>query len=187
MLVNSTFPGFFINLPIGGIGAILLLFTHVPEVNKKKPFSMSLIREVIPKLDLFGFVLFAPAAIMLLLALQLGSDNSHTWNSSVIIGLLCGAGVLAIIFGIWEHRVGDTAMIPGSLVSKRIVWASLGQAAFLAITLYVSSAFLPIYFQAVKGVGPTMSGVYSLPSILSQLSFIIISGASGTSIMARTL
>jgi hypothetical protein len=36
--------------------------------------------------------------------------------------------------------------------------------------------YLPIYFQAVRGATPTMSGVDLLPSILSQMIFAIVSG-----------
>jgi hypothetical protein len=36
--------------------------------------------------------------------------------------------------------------------------------------------YLPIYFQAVRGASPTMSGVDLLPSILSQMIFAIVSG-----------
>lgn len=36
--------------------------------------------------------------------------------------------------------------------------------------------YLPIYFQAVDGVTPTMSGVYMLPSIIAQLFTAIIVG-----------
>jgi hypothetical protein len=36
---------------------------------------------------------------------------------------------------------------------------------------------LPTYFQAIKGDGPTISGVHLLPSILSQVLFVITSRA----------
>ncbi|KAK9242014.1 hypothetical protein V1506DRAFT_572943 [Lipomyces tetrasporus] len=39
-----------------------------------------------------------------------------------------------------------------------------------------ASYYLPIYFQAVRGVSPLTSGVYLLPSILSQLLFAVGSG-----------
>lgn len=47
---------------------------------------------------------------------------------------------------------------------------------FLLGTVFVASYYFPIYFQAVKGDGPTMSGVDLLPSILSQLVITILSG-----------
>ncbi|KAF2795192.1 efflux pump protein [Melanomma pulvis-pyrius CBS 109.77] len=169
---------FFINLPIGGLVAILLFIIEIPDLTVKEPFSLALVRKVLPELDLFGFSLFAPAAVMFLLAIQFGGDNSHPWNSSVVIGLFCGAGVTAILFVAWEIRRGDRAMIPGPIVRQRIVWSSTGQGAFLMASIFIASYFMPIYFQAVKGVGPTMSGVYLLPSILTSLLFVLVSGAA---------
>ena len=42
--------------------------------------------------------------------------------------------------------------------------------------LTVANYYLPIYFQAVDGVTPTMSGVYMLPSILAQLFSAVFAG-----------
>jgi hypothetical protein len=118
---------------------------------------------------------------MFLLAIQFGGDDTQSWGSSTVIGLFCGAGVTAILFILWEIRRGDRAMIPGSIVKQRIVWASSGFSAFLMASVFVMSYYMPIYFQAVLGVGPTMSGVYLLPSILTGLVFVLVSGAAGTS------
>ena len=90
--------GFYINLPIGGLAIVIFAFIRVPENMKKDPFSLQLIRKVIPELDLTGFVLFVPPAVMLLLALQYGSGNTFAWNSATIIGLFVGAAVSAVIF-----------------------------------------------------------------------------------------
>ncbi|KAI4942276.1 hypothetical protein J4E91_010250 [Alternaria rosae] len=146
---------FYMNLPIGGVAAALIAFVPIPERTKKPRITLSLVRKIIPDLDLLGFALFVPPSVMLLLALQLGSGGKYAWNSSIIIGLFCGAGVCAILFILWERRMGDQAMLPAS------VW-------------------MPTYFQAVKGNGPTDSGVHILPSILSQLLVVIASGAAVT-------
>jgi hypothetical protein len=171
--------GFYINLPIGGLAALFMIFTPIPDVTVKEPFSLNLIRKVIPQIDLIGFTLLAPAVVMLLLALQFGGGGSYPWNSSVIIGLFVGAGVTAIIFAFWERRQGDEAMIPGSIISNRIVWASTGFFLCNMSCTFVSTNYLPLYFQAIQGVGPTLSGVYMLPSILSSLLFVVASGAVG--------
>jgi hypothetical protein len=118
---------------------------------------------------------------MFLLAIQFGGDGTQSWGSSTVIGLFCGAGVTAILFILWEILRGDRAMIPGSIVKQRIVWASSGFSGFLMAGVFVMSYYMPIYFQAVQGVGPTMSGVYLLPSILTGLIFVLVSGAAGTS------
>lgn len=162
---------------LGAVAGAFLAFTRCPEQIAKPPFSRALIRRVIPQLDLMGFAAFAPAAILLLLALQFGSGGTYEWNSSVIIGLFGGAGVAATIFILWEWRAGDVAIIPFSMVKNRIVWASSLQYFALISAIFVGTQYFPIYFQAVKGVGPVLSGVYLLPSILSQIAFVLTSGA----------
>ena len=145
----------------------------------KTPFSLDLLRSRLPALDLLGFVFFAPASVMFLLALQFAGGNEYPWSSPIIIGLFCGAGVMAIVFGLWEANMGDRAMIPWSILRRRTIWCSCGQAVTVMCCVLTASSYIPIYFQAVKGVGPTRSGVMMLPSILSQLTMAIVSGASG--------
>lgn len=127
------------------------------------------------KLDLTGFVLFAPAAIQLLLALEYG-QNQYPWDSATVIGLFCGAGGTFILFLIWEYRQGDKAMIPLSMVAKRNVWSSCLVIMSIFAILLCISYYLPVYFQAIKNESPMMSGVYILPSILSQLAVAVTSG-----------
>ncbi|KAK6212363.1 hypothetical protein LQW54_005316 [Pestalotiopsis sp. IQ-011] len=166
---------FYINLPIGGALGVILMFLTIPDLTIKEPFSLALVRKTIPELDLVGFGLFAPAAIMFLLALQWGG-NAYSWNSSVVIGLFVGAGITAIIFAFWERRRGDRAMIPGPVVSHRVVWISgINGMALMGIIL-TAAQYMPLYFQGVRGEAPAMSGVDMLPSILSQLFGVIISG-----------
>ncbi|KAI0403185.1 major facilitator superfamily transporter [Xylaria palmicola] len=167
---------FYINLPIGAVSALSLFFTHIPDETLKPPFSFALLRSIVPNLDLTGCALFAPATVMFLLALQWGSTD-YGWSSPVVIGLFAGSGATAILFSLWEWRVGETALIPFHLVKRRIVWTSTIQNSFLFITNFVEANYVPIYFQAVKGAGPSLSGVYTLPSILTQLLSIVISGA----------
>ena len=95
------------------------------------------------------------------------------------MGSECGAGVTFIIFLVWEHRVGDEAMFPYSMVRKREVWSSCLVIGFFFGSLLTFSYYLPIYFQAVKGASPTMSGVYILPGILSQMLMAVVSGVLG--------
>ena len=46
----------------------------------------------------------------------------------------------------------------------------------MLIVSQIVNYYLPIYFQAVRGASPTMSGVDLLPSIISQMIFAIVSG-----------
>ncbi|KAI1746389.1 major facilitator superfamily domain-containing protein [Xylaria scruposa] len=171
---------FYINLPLGALVAIPVILIHIPEQRTKDKAS-----RVLPHLhrhlDLVGFALFAPAVVQLLLALQYGGVH-FPWNSSQVIGLFVGAGATFIVWCIWNYHKGDDALIPVSIVKKQVVWTSAINYALVLSTLFGTSYFLPIYFQAVKGVNAILSGVYLLPTILSQLVFAIASGVLVTKI-----
>jgi hypothetical protein len=117
---------------------------------------------------------------MFLLALQFGSGNAYAWDSATIIGLFVGGGLMAIVFIFWERRMGDRAMLPGSLIKQRIVWVSAVYGLCNSCSMITASNWIPTYFQAVRGDTPTLSGVHVLPSILSQLFCVIASGALST-------
>ena len=178
--------GFYMNLPIGGVAAALIAFVPIPERTTKSRITLSLVRKIIPDLDLLGFALFVPPSVMLLLALQLGSGGKYAWSSPVIIGLFCGAAACAALFILWERRMGDQAMLPGQLLKQRIVWTSCVYASCIITCMMTASVWMPTYFQAVKGDGPTDSGVHVLPSILSQLLVVIATGAAGMSLHYQT-
>jgi hypothetical protein len=115
---------------------------------------------------------------MFLLALEWGGTK-YPWNSARVIGLFCGAAGNFVVFLAWEYKRGDTAMIPFGMVKQSIVWSSCVATFFFAGALLISSYYMAIYFQAVRGVSPLLSGVYLLPSIISQMSMAIFSGFLG--------
>lgn len=170
-------PGFYINLPCAALVAPLLVLTPLPGHDSKNYEGQTLLSSL-KRLDLLGFAMFAGAAIQVLLALNWGG-SSYAWNSSTIIGLFCGSGILLIVFAAWEYYMGDDAMIPFSVVSRRVVWASCINYGFFAACSLTSTYYLPMYFQAVRGATPTMSGVDLLPSILGTMIFAMITGVLG--------
>jgi hypothetical protein len=162
-------------LPAGALVAIVLLWIHIPDqiIKEKLPLF-----EMLETLDLIGFALFLPAAIMFFLALEYGGTQL-SWNSPTVIGLFVGAGLTLIIFLVWEQRRGEKAMLPFQMMSKRIVWSSCLMRLFYMGDIIVVSYYLPIYFQTVKGVSPVKSGYYTLPVILIQMILAVVSsGAS---------
>ncbi|KAI1087971.1 MFS general substrate transporter [Rostrohypoxylon terebratum] len=122
----------------------------------KKPDPRQVLKHAFMDFDLSGSVPFAPAAIMLFLALQYGGYQ-FLWDSSQIIGLFCGAGVTFIIWLVWNIHQGDNVIVPPSMVSTRVVWASCFCGFFMGGT----------------------SGVAVLPTILAQMILGIISGGPG--------
>lgn len=115
---------------------------------------------------------------MLLMALQWGGQK-YAWSSATIIGLLCGGMSTLLAFLAWEWYIGENAMIPISMIRKRVVWSSCLVTGFFFGSLLLFSYYLPIYFQTIKGASPTMSGVYMLPGILTQMIAAVVSGVLG--------
>ena len=169
--------GFYINLPCGAIVALLLFFITLPEL-KGKSVEERTVRQSLAQLDLIGFAIFTVTCLQLFLALNWGG-SSYSWNSPTIIGLLCGAGGSLPIFLTWEYYRGDEAMIPFSMIGRRVVWSSCVNYACFSGCLITSTYYLPIYFQSVLNATPTMSGVDLLPSILATLLVAIVTGRLG--------
>lgn len=179
-------PGFYINLPFAALVAPAMWYVRIPTIKAtytvrgQPEAGLSRAKSLLHGLDILGFVLLTAFAIQLLLALQWGG-SAYPWDSSVVIGLLCGAIVTFLMFLFWQHRQGDNAMIPFSIVSQTVVWCGCIVYGFLMAALFLLTYYLPIYFQSVKDASAILSGVYTLPNILSQLGAAILSGVLGES------
>jgi hypothetical protein len=169
---------FYMNLPIGAVAAVAIVLLRIPQQTAKPP-AMSVLRQLHRHLDLIGFVLFAPALVQLLLALQYGG-NRYAWNSSRVIGLFCGSAANFVVWFLWNRHKGDAALLPYTMIGRTAVWASGVYQGLLSAAIYGGIYFLPIYFQAVNAAGPLLSGVYLLPTILPQLVTAASSGLIST-------
>lgn len=133
-----------------------------------------LIRKVLD-LDLIGLSVFIPMVVCLLLALQWGG-TTYAWNDAVIIVLFVLAGVLLLVFVAIEWLQKNRAMIPPEFVRNRTVLSCSFFVFFLYGAFVVVSYYLPIWFQAVKGVSPLQSGIDTLPIMLGTVVSSMIGG-----------
>lgn len=169
---------FYINLPIGGVAAVALAAVRIPE-QVSKPEVRSFLRRpgLWRRFDLVGTTLLVPSVMMLLLALHYGGGGTYPWSSATVIGLFCGAGAVGAVFVAWEWRVGeDDAMVPLSMFRETVVVAGCLTNLCLFSCTFITSYFLPLYFQSVQGSSPFTAGVHMLPSIVSQLITAVLSG-----------
>ncbi|KAK2680381.1 Major facilitator superfamily [Fusarium oxysporum f. sp. vasinfectum] len=99
---------FYINLPIGGLSALIIMFFfRTPP--QGKPAVASWIEKLL-QMDLVGVALVMGAIIAYILALQYGGQT-HPWKSGVVVGLLVGFVLITIAFAVWEYSQGDRAML----------------------------------------------------------------------------
>ena len=154
---------FYINLPLGAVTLIGILFLlQNPEaLRNNKTFV-----EKLNELDYIGPLIFIPATICLFLALELGG-STLSWDSPVILSLLCGS---VLMFPVWlwtQFRLKDRATVPTRVMKQKTVFFSCMFSFCTGAAFVVPPFYLPLYFQAIKGSGATESGVQILPLIIA--------------------
>lgn len=165
---------FYINLPVGGLAAvIILIFFHSPS--GAKPVKAPL-KEKILNMDLVGVSLLMCLIICFILALQYGGQT-QSWNSSKVIGLLVGFGAILVALIIWEYYLGERAMLVGRLLKKRALWAPSTYMFFFAGSYFILLYYLPTYFQSIDDTSPIGSGVRNLPMVITFSIAAILAGA----------
>ncbi|POS79309.1 hypothetical protein DHEL01_v202282 [Diaporthe helianthi] len=167
---------FWINLPVGGCACILLALIYIPEQMVKPRFTAVLTdRDILKKLDVVGSIILISAVVQLLLALHFGGAE-HSWNSPTIIGLFCGFAAATILFMGWEYRAAENAIMPPGLFQNKVLAFAVIMNLCLYGSTYITTYFIPIYFQSILGDSPMMSGIHMLPSIIGSIIFTSLSG-----------
>ena len=131
---------FCINLPVGAVTELALILLFKSPTRKGDEGSAS---KKLQNIDVVGVMLFIPACIMILLALQWGG-NEYAWKSAVIIGFFFGFGGTMVIFLLWQYYKRPDAMISLSILFNRtLLFATLamflGQGGFYVTVYYLPS------------------------------------------------
>lgn len=167
--------GFYINLPLGAITAVILVFFFSPSerASNKLAFFGKL-----KHLDLPGLGIFVPAVIMALLAVQWGG-NTHPWKSATIIGLFIGFGLMMCVFAAWQWHQQDEGSIPPRIMGKRSVYSAAAVVFLGTGSVQIFAYYLPMWFQVVKDMTPLQSGIRFLFTVLGSLIGSIVPGGLG--------
>ena len=148
---------FYINLPFGALTAAFIIPFF--NITRRGKVSSSLAKRIasfrtdgvqktqatwkqqIRKFDLEGNLLFLPAVVCLLLALQWGGSK-YPWNSGRIIALLVISGLLAIGFVVIQWWKQEEATVPPRVFLNRNVWGCAWFGAMLGAAFFVLVYYL---------------------------------------------
>lgn len=144
---------------------------RIPDLTHEK----TSLKSKIIALDPIGTLLFLPSIVFLLLALQLGG-TSYSWSSVHVLPFLVLSPILLIAFGISQYLNNSHATLPGRIICQRSILAGTFFSFMLGATLNVVVYFIPIYFQAIKGVTPVRSGVLNLPQVVGNIVASLTAG-----------
>ncbi|CAK7233488.1 hypothetical protein SBRCBS47491_008626 [Sporothrix bragantina] len=168
---------FYINLPLGGVAAVAVLFFFKLPASASNSAHLALPhRQKLLHIDPVGIALAMGAITSFILALQYGG-NTHPWRSSVVIGLLIGFGLMCIALVAWEIWLGEYSMLLPRLFKQRTLWASAPFQFFFMGSYVVLLYYLPVYFQSIRAASAIRSGVDNLPLVVTATVFALAGGA----------
>ncbi|MCD2194816.1 DHA2 family efflux MFS transporter permease subunit [Actinomycetospora endophytica] len=143
---------FFINVPIGIIGAIAaLMLLPLPKGSRGKRF------------DVLGFVSIATGLFSLLLALSEG--ESWGWTSYPVMILFTVGALCLALFVVIELEV-DEPMLNVRVFKYWAFTNSLILIAVLSVGLFGVLFFIPLFLQQTQGLGAFDTGLLLLPQAL---------------------
>ncbi|KAI9730555.1 MAG: hypothetical protein M1834_005796 [Cirrosporium novae-zelandiae] len=163
---------FYINLPIGGVAMIVIIFILQLPSHENRNLSF---REQLVRFDLLGTFFFLPSMVCLILALQWGG-STYEWSNGRIIALLVLFGVLILAFiavQVWKQ---DNATVPPRIIKQRSIAFGVTYAFCAGSAMMLIVYYLPIWFQAIKGATAVKSGIMSIPLVLSLVIGSILAG-----------
>lgn len=155
---------FWINLPLGALAYVMSnsALRRLPRHDQPR------------QLDILGALLMVAATVSLMLALHDGGTVS-AWTSPWILGLL-GTSLFLWVGFVWRIRSAAEPLIPvavlaNDVVSRATVAAACGMGAYVGLSIY-----LPVYFQAARGMSTTESGLGLIPLLVGTVIGAVIAG-----------
>jgi len=155
---------FYVNLPIG-IAALGILFYEFPHIVTRKTAH---------RIDWLGAATLVLAVVPLLLALSWGG-REYAWSSTEIVALVSVGVLMAMAFVFIEMRVPE-AILPPAFFRNRVVWTSSAAATLVAVGMFGTTLFIPLFIQGVIGKSATQSGAVLTPMMFSLIGASVTAG-----------
>ena len=159
---------FYVNLPIGIIAVLVLIFL-MPSLHAKNRNAT---------IDYIGCALIALGTVPVLLGFT-WAGTTYSWGSWQVLGLIIGGVAVLALFLLYEIRLergGGQPIIEPSLFKSSIFSVSSLVTVIFGMGLFGSISFIPLFVQGVIGGSATNSGVILMPLMLTAMATSILSG-----------
>ncbi|KAA8645402.1 uncharacterized protein ATNIH1004_006821 [Aspergillus tanneri] len=159
---------FYINFPFIGLAAILLIFFRLSTPDGS-------LREKLRQIDYIGTVLFVGSVASFLIPLSWGGVM-YSWGSwhTLVPLIIGGTGIL--IFIIYE-TYANNPMIPHSVFGNRSTTIAFATSWLQGLILWCALYYLPLYYEAVRGFSPIITGVALFPETFTVAPAAVLCGA----------
>ncbi|KAG8773300.1 hypothetical protein FRC12_002591 [Ceratobasidium sp. 428] len=139
------------------------------------------VKEKLAKIDFAGSVVSLAAVTLILIPLS-GGGTYYSWNSALVIAMLCTGSVLAVLFILVEWRLASLPVLPLSHFRIRNINIIYATTFLTGIVYYCNLYFLPSYYTDARGFTPVQAGIYLLPLVLVQT----FAGSTSGQFLSRT-
>jgi EmrB/QacA subfamily drug resistance transporter len=146
---------FFVNLPIGVIG-LILVYMHLPDY-----------REPSNPLDTVGLILFGSGVGLLSYVLEVFGE--HSLNAGQVLGLLAVSILLLAAYGLHATRA-RFPLLNLSLFRIRTFRAAVNGSFFTRLGIGGIPFILPLLYQVGLGFNPIQSGLLMMPQAIAAMS-----------------
>ncbi|EEA23397.1 hypothetical protein TMatcc_002261 [Talaromyces marneffei ATCC 18224] len=160
---------FYINFPFAGVGLVMtVLFLRLNFI------PTSLLAKL-RRIDYIGATIFMASTTSFMIPLSWGGVQ-YSWSSwRTLVPLILGfVGLLA--FAYYEYRYAEHPIIPLEIFTSKTATVSFIGTVIQGLVLWCALYFCPLYFQAVKGYSPTMSGVAIFPDSFTVAPSAMVAG-----------
>jgi EmrB/QacA subfamily drug resistance transporter len=146
---------FFVNLPIGLIG-LVMVFLHLPDYREKSN-----------PLDFIGLILFGSGIALLSYVLEVFGE--HTLSAREILGLLAISILLLAGYGLHASKALHPLLELG-LFRIRTFRAAVSGSFFTRLGIGGIPFILPLLYQVGLGFTPIQSGLLMMPQAIAAMS-----------------
>lgn len=155
---------FFVNLPIGVV-ALFIIYRFLPTVHGERPTR---------NLDYLGAAVFTVAVSLLLIGLT--NKQTMDWTDPWVGGAILVALLVGIAFLFVESRAAEP-IVPLELFRNRGYAVTILVTFLSAMGFFGAVVYLPLWFQTVREISPTDSGLQTLALLAGLIVSSIVSGA----------
>jgi MFS family permease len=162
---------FYLNLPLTAAGFAMLTFFL------KLNFVVGSFGEKLGRFDWIGAILFISSTTSIMIPVTWGGV-SYPWDSwHTLVPLMLGiTGIVA--FGIYERYFAAEPMMPSTIFSNWALRITYFTTVIHGMILWSLLYYIPLYYEAVKGYSPIITGMLSNLNIISASSITDTAKAS---------
>jgi EmrB/QacA subfamily drug resistance transporter len=147
---------FFLNIPIGAIG-LVLVYMHLPDYRETKP----------PPLDVLGFILFGCGIALLSYVLEVFGE--HTLNTFEVLGMLAISSTLLMGYSLHASAL-PSPLLQLTLFKIRTFAAAVSGSFITRLGIGGAPFLLPLLYQVGLGLTPIQSGLLIMPQAAAAMS-----------------